>query len=196
MRPTTSAFKQEFLKKWLVGLKICSSSMNNMNIVQRKKTIKLSADVAMASARDGKTLWSRALIAKASKQDDDNNKIIVEKIFGDDKFQRVITYNNSKHSSNGSFTSKKVLRRSRSLRRKRKCMAPPSQRVLATSIAKRLVVRKKTQVLKTLVPGGESMIDDISLLEETLDYISSLRAQVDVMRRLVNASNEVSENCK
>lgn len=63
-----------------------------MNIVQRKKTIKLSADVAMASARDGKTLWSRALIAKASKQDDDNNKIIVEKILGDDKFQRVITF--------------------------------------------------------------------------------------------------------
>ncbi|XP_026410424.1 transcription factor IBH1-like 1 [Papaver somniferum] len=194
MRPTTTAFKQEFLKKWLVGLKICSSSMNNMNIVQRKKTIKLSPDVAMASARDGKTLWSRALISKASKQDDDNNKIIVEKILGDDKFQRVITYNNSKHSSNGSFTSKKVLRRSRS--RKRKCTTPPSQRVLATSIAKRLVVKKTTQVLKTLVPGGESMVDDISLLEETLDYISSLRAQVDVMRRLVNASNEVSENCK
>ncbi|KAI3852722.1 hypothetical protein MKX03_002283, partial [Papaver bracteatum] len=145
MRPTTSAFKQEFLKKWLVGLKICSSSVNNMNIVQRKKTIKLSADVAMASARDGKTLWSRALIAKASKQDDDHNKITDEKILGDDKFQRVITYNNSKHSSNGSFTNKK----------------------------------KKTQVLKTLVPGGESMVDDISLLEETLDYIFSLRAQVD-----------------
>ncbi|KAI3996588.1 hypothetical protein MKX01_009420 [Papaver californicum] len=152
----------------------------------------------MASARAGKTLWSRALIAKAAKQgdDDDNDKIIAEKILGDDKFQRVVAYNNSRLSPIGSFTSKKILGRSRRLRRKRKCMAPPSQRVLASSIAKRLEVKKKNQVLKTLVPGGESMVDDISLLEETLDYILSLRAQVDVMRRLVNASDEVSENCK
>ncbi|OVA15731.1 hypothetical protein BVC80_1829g13 [Macleaya cordata] len=195
MRPPTS-FKQEFLKKWLVGLKICGSSMKNMNFLQRKNTIKLSADVAMASARAGKTSWSRALIAKASKQDEDENKILVEKMLATNDFdyQKLsITTTKTSNSIGSHITSKKILRRSCSLRRIRKCA--PHQRVLASSIAKRIMVKKKTQVLKSLVPGGESMDDFSNLLEETLDYIFALRAQVDVMRRVVNASSQVS-NCK
>ena len=57
---------------------------------------------------------------------------------------------------------------------------------MANFIAKRLV-QKRTRKLKSLLPGGEHM-DDLSLVEETLDYIQSLRAQVEVMRCLVTAS--------
>jgi hypothetical protein len=53
------------------------------------------------------------------------------------------------------------------------------------------MVNRRTQVLKSLVPGGEFM-DDISLIEETLDYIESLRAQVDVMRTLAKATELVN----
>ncbi|KAF8407324.1 hypothetical protein HHK36_006451 [Tetracentron sinense] len=174
-----SSFKLEFLKKWALGLKICSSLAKDMSFLERKKAIKLSADVAMASARDGTTCWSRALIANASKQDD--KKIIVRTMLGSE-FKKI-----TKSSSSGSFKpekrvrSKKILRRSCAITRIRKTA---TKRVLACSIAKRLV-KKRTQVLKGIVPGGESM-DEVSLLEETLDYILSLQAQVDVMRGFAN----------
>ncbi|CAL9244005.1 unnamed protein product [Arabidopsis halleri] len=43
-------------------------------------------------------------------------------------------------------------------------------------------VRKRTELLKSLVPGGELIDDKDYLIRETLDYIVYLRAQVDVMR--------------
>ena len=73
------SLKQEFLKKWMLGLKVCDSTKQNMSILERKNAIKLSADIAMASTRNGMTCWSRALVAKASK-DNNDNKAIVEQI--------------------------------------------------------------------------------------------------------------------
>lgn len=52
-------------------------------------------------------------------------------------------------------------------------------------IARRLV-RKRTKVLRKMVPGGE-LLDDISLLHEAMDYVAHLHAQVDVLRRISNA---------
>ncbi|CAH8358711.1 unnamed protein product [Eruca vesicaria subsp. sativa] len=43
-------------------------------------------------------------------------------------------------------------------------------------------VRKRTELLKSLVPGGELIDNKDYLIRETLDYIVYLRAQVDVMR--------------
>ena len=181
MRPPSS-LKQEFLKKWIMGLQRCSSSKKNMNILERKKAIKLSADVAIASARNGTTCWSRALIANASK--DGNDKHLVEQILGPES-ERLIAKKVSTGAlvCNKRIRSKKILKRSCGIRRTRKC-AP--QVDLASSIAKWLV-RKRTQVLKSLIPGGEFM-NEVCLIEETLDYIISLRAQVDVMRSLASAS--------
>lgn len=48
-------------------------------------------------------------------------------------------------------------------------------------------------VLRKLVPGGEDM-DAVSLIRETLDYIVSLRLQVDVMRHLAAASSIPAHN--
>lgn len=183
-----SSLKQEFLKKWIEGLKRCRSSKKNMSILERKKAIKLSADVAMASARNGTTCWSRALIASASKDG-------VEQILGTPespermKMKKVIfptsgaalaTFCNNKRRMTRFRRSKKILKRSSGIRRRR-------------NIAERLV-RKRTQVLKSLIPGGESMNDEVSLMEETLDYIISLSAQVDVMRSLASVSELVNRN--
>ncbi|XVE98673.1 hypothetical protein REPUB_Repub03eG0127700 [Reevesia pubescens] len=192
MRPPSS-LKQEFLKKWIMGLQRCGTSKKNMSILERKKAIKLSADVAMASARNGTTYWSRALITNAYSKDGTDNKHLVEQILGPESSERIIK---NKVSTGGALVmcnkrirSKKILKRSCGIRRTRK-YAPKVG--LASSIAKRLV-RKRTQVLKSLIPGGEFM-NEVSLIEETLDYIISLRAQVDVMRSLASASELVNHN--
>ncbi|XP_052199913.1 transcription factor IBH1-like 1 [Diospyros lotus] len=178
-----SSLKQDFLKKWVMGLQFCGASKEQMGIFERKKAIKLSADVAMASARNARTSWSRALIANASK--DSENKALVDQILGTDS-EKII----KKASVSSLNAHKKIVLRSKKIlketRRSRRIKKMEPQMAMATSVAKRLV-KKRTQVLKRLIPGGESM-DEFSLIEETLDYIASLRAQVDVMRHLVNAS--------
>ncbi|XP_009602570.1 transcription factor IBH1-like 1 [Nicotiana tomentosiformis] len=181
--------KQEFLKKWIQGLKAYNGTKKEMSIMERKKAIKLSADVAMASTRNSKTTyWSHALIANAS--EDDNNKFIVTHILGDDDSERIKKASIMRLAmSQKSFRSKKILKKSCSISRKTKQMAPRIG--LARCMARRLV-KKRTQVLKTLVPGGEYMDNDMSLIKETLDYILSLRVQVDVMRHLANATDQLS----
>jgi len=47
-------------------------------------------------------------------------------------------------------------------------------------------VRKRTKVLRKMIPGGE-LLDEISLLQEAMDYVAHLHAQVDVLRRISNA---------
>ncbi|KAJ6731649.1 TRANSCRIPTION FACTOR IBH1-LIKE 1 [Salix purpurea] len=176
-----SSFKQQFLKKWILGLQVCGSGKQNMSILERKEAIKLSADIALASARDGRTRWSRATIANASKHDD--NKVLVQHLLESLKKSSIgLVVRENKR-----VRCKKILKWSCCVKRVRKSV---SQVVLAKSIAKRMVNRK-TRVLKSLVPGGEFM-DDICLIEETLDYIESLRAQVDVMRTLAKATELVN----
>ncbi|CAI9298225.1 unnamed protein product [Lactuca saligna] len=83
---------------------------------------------------------------------------------------------------------KKILKTSRESagKRMKKAMMGIPRSNLAIIIAKRLV-KKKTKMLKRLVPGGQSM-DEFSLIKEALDYILSLKVQVDVMRSVVNAT--------
>ncbi|GLT49625.1 hypothetical protein SLA2020_231710 [Shorea laevis] len=185
--PPPSSLKQEFLKKWMMGLHICSSSKKNMSILERKKAIKLSADIALASARNGTTCWSQAIIVNASK--DDQDKILVQHVLGRESERLMKRVSVLPLTSNKRIRSRKILRRScGSIRRRaRKSIATSPPKVVAISIAKKLI-RKRTQLLKSLVPGGKFIMDEISLIEETLDYIISLQAQVDVMRSLANAS--------
>ncbi|KAJ6914241.1 transcription factor IBH1-like 1 [Populus alba x Populus x berolinensis] len=184
MRAPSSVIKQQFLKKWIMGLQVFGSAKQNMSILERKKAIRLSADIALASTRDGRTCWSRALIANASKEDD--SKVLVQHLLAPES-ERLKKASTGLVMDNKRVRCKKILKKSCCIKRVRKG-AP--QVVLAKSIAKRMVMRR-TQVLKSLVPGGEFM-DDISLIEETLDYIVSLRAQVDVMRNLAKATEVVN----
>ncbi|XP_044463376.1 transcription factor IBH1-like 1 [Mangifera indica] len=178
---SSSSLKREFLKKWILGLQVCNSS-KNMSVFERKKAIKLSADVAMASARKGKTCWSRALIANASSNE--NGEELVKKILGSDyeKLKRNSTVSRRR------TRCRKILKRSYNRIRKAMKRSTPSRakRFDSSSVAKKMI-KKRTQVLKSLVPGGESM-DEALLIEETLDYIMSVRAQIDVMRSFANAT--------
>ncbi|XP_041021893.1 transcription factor IBH1-like 1 [Juglans microcarpa x Juglans regia] len=176
-----SLLKEEFLKRWIIGLRRCTSLKKNMNILERKKVIKLSADLAMASARNGTTSWSRALIANGTR--DNDNRILAERILGPESeilvkrvsTMPVMTCNRPK------IRSKNILKRSCSTVRRVRKTVP--RKVVANCITKRLI-QKRTHILKSLVPGGEFM-DETALMEETLDYIAYLRAQVDVMRSCI-----------
>ncbi|KAK8656828.1 hypothetical protein V6N13_098763 [Hibiscus sabdariffa] len=179
MRPHSS-LKQEFLKEWIKGLQRCS--FPKKSILERKKAIKLSADIAMASARNGTTCWSRALISSAAKDGSDNNHL-VKQILGPESDRPAVE---NKVPTRQASVCKMILKRSCRIRRRgrRKCGAGAA--AAPSSIAKHLV-RKRRQVLRSLIPGGEFM-NEICLIEETLDYITSLRVQVDVMRSLATAS--------
>ncbi|KAL2228005.1 UNVERIFIED_CONTAM: Transcription factor IBH1-like 1 [Sesamum indicum] len=182
--PNSSALmKQEFLKKWIKGLQIYSSFKKEMTIFERKKAIKLSADVAIASTRNASTHWSRALMSDVS-TDDANHaaKIVVAQISG----RKVEKYSSSKGLM--MTCSNKILRRSRVASRCRRTRGVGTS-VKARSIARK-VVKNRTRVLKSLVPGGQEM-DGVCLIKETLDYIASLRVQVDVMRHLAAAAERL-----
>ncbi|KAJ7955717.1 Transcription factor protein [Quillaja saponaria] len=184
------SIRQEFFQKWIMGLQKCRTLKKNMTILERKKAIKLSADLAMASTRNQTTRWSQALIANACTDDDNNNFTL--HILDSTQCERLRSKFCSLSSmacSRKRMRSRKILKRSRSSSSVVRVKRSVDQKVvMANSIAKRLV-KKRTSMLKSLVPGGEFMNDDMSLIEETLDYIEALRAQVDVMRCFASASS-------
>ncbi|XP_008807035.1 transcription factor IBH1-like 1 [Phoenix dactylifera] len=181
----SETFMRAFLKRMLLGLQVAGVSSESMTIQERESAIKLSADAALAGAR-GSTNWTRALIANLSKQA--RSKALLRSILGKD-YERLTK---PCHHTWKIPRSRKILRRSvRVCSRRRNALRAP-----ATSVLARVLVKKRTQVLKRLIPGGESL-DGFYLLDETLDYVVSLRVQVDLMQRLlkaVEASNLRSPN--
>lgn len=152
-----------------------------MTTLERKKAIKSSADVAIASTRNATTRWSHALISDVVSRDATTG-MLVEQMLGRKLEKRASTKLIS--------CSKKILRKSHIARRKARRIVPQS--ATASSIANKLV-KKRTRVLKSLVPGGKDL-DEISLIKETLDYIASLRVQVDVMRRFASAAEKLDHS--
>ncbi|XP_024960086.1 transcription factor IBH1-like 1 [Cynara cardunculus var. scolymus] len=191
MHTSSSNLKREFLKKWVRGLQICCSSKKEMDLQERKKKIKLCADIALASAKNATTSWSNALISEAKK--DGENAILVDNLVGPESyFEPTKTAHRTTGNCHRRVRSKKILKKSCNVgQRFKKKMGPP-RFDLATYVAKRLV-KKRTQVLKRLVPGGEAM-DEFSLIKEALDYILSLRVQVDVMRSFANATELLNQS--
>ncbi|CAK9325749.1 unnamed protein product, partial [Citrullus colocynthis] len=154
-------------------LKSTTSSNTKMNFLERKKAIKMTADHAMAAMRNGATIWSQAIIAKSMK-----GQTPLEAILN----RRMIYAKLRRKKMTTTTTLRKMGRRvGRKMARSR---SSPSK-VLASTVAKRLV-EKRTIVLRSLVPGGEFMEDDGLLIEEALDYMTFLQAQVDGMRFVAN----------
>lgn len=189
MQINIRTLKQEFLKKWIEGLEEFKYSKKNMGILERKKAIKSSADLAMATARKGTSFWSQTIIAKATQNNDQSNGVEGTQTYEDQPRLLIMKYR-EEASSNRLFNQRrKIMKRSvrRALLRKniighKRVVVPNSH-----SIAKQLV-KKRTHVLKGLIPGGKCL-DQTCLIMETLDYIVSLQAQVDVMRCLATAAH-------
>jgi hypothetical protein len=200
--PNTKAFQQGFvLKNMISSLQACcniSSSRSaggataTMSLQQRKRAIKASADIAMAaSARGGGARWPQAVLASSSSSSPSARP------------PSSPPPGKKKKNARG-VCKKKVVRRSclhhtRRRRRRDGSTAGASSSSLARTtaamattlgscreIARRLV-RKRTTVLRKMIPGGELLHDEISLLHEAVDYVAHLHAQVDALRRISNA---------
>ncbi|XP_020109649.1 uncharacterized protein LOC109725020 [Ananas comosus] len=173
-----SSFKQAFMKNMLLGLKETNASSKIMSLQERKNAIKLSADVAMAFAR-GNTTWTRAIVV-ANLAKKEQCEALFRGILGKG-YERMTRY--SSYKSFKIQRSRKILKRSHKMccvRRRNTTHRPQS---LGVDVLARRMVEKRTQVLRRLIPGGESL-DGFSLLNEALDYVIYLRAQVDLMRCL------------
>lgn len=145
---TYNMVKQEFIKKWITTLHMLDSSFEHpSNVIERKNAIRLSSDIAIAAARSGSSIWSRALISRTGNKT--TNKPVARRILRKARNRMKNRCRNLRRS--GDFTAK-------------------------------VGVKKRTELLKSLVPGGELIDDKDYLIKETLDYIVYLRAQVDVMR--------------
>ncbi|XP_051120636.1 transcription factor IBH1-like 1 [Andrographis paniculata] len=181
----SAQLRHEFLKAWIKSLKIYSNLKKNMSISHRKNAIKLSADVAIASITQkakpsaSSHRWTQSLMADAASSDDGTNRIFVEQTLG------YKLGNRKKSPTTGLMTkcSKKILRNNIRvfLGKSRKRTTPKHAK--AGSIIANKGVEKRTRLLKRLVPGGEDM-DEISLMEEALDYIALLQVQRDVLKQV------------
>lgn len=197
--PAGSALRRELLKKWLMGLQACEFSNINMTLYERKSAVKVSADIAMASTTAATFRhWRRALISDAAQN---VNKAILRRVLRHDVWR-------PKPKTDGLMKKKRVVRPVR---------APPSRRAAAHNkssiwrrcvrtavlakntcknkrklskqeMVKKLAVKEKIQVLRSLIPGGDGIADECCLMDETIDYLVSLRAQVDVMKGLADAA--------
>lgn len=183
--PNTKAFQQGFLKNMILSLQACSefcisSSASGcaamMSLQQRKCAIKSSADIAMATARGGGARWPQAVLASSSSPS-----------------RRPSKPSSSPGKKKNTRVCKKIVRRCLHTRRRSRGGTGAASSLARTrtamigsrEIARRLV-RKRTKVLRKMIPGGE-LLDEISLLHEAVDYVAHLHAQVDVLRRISNA---------
>lgn len=173
-----SSFKQAFMKNMLLGLKETNASSKIMSLQERKNAIKLSADVAMAFAR-GNMTWTRAIVV-ANLAKKEQCEALFRGILGKG-YERMTRY--SSYKSFKIQRSRKILKRSHKMCCVRRRNTTHRQQSLGVDVLARRMVEKRTQVLRRLIPGGESL-DGFSLLNEALDYVIYLRAQVDLMRCL------------
>ncbi|KAF8658590.1 hypothetical protein HU200_059051 [Digitaria exilis] len=164
------AFKRELLKNLLLGLRARTEacSFDAMGIHERKLSIKLSADVAMAAARGvagGRARWPTAIMAAAAAASSGNPRTC--------KVARS--------------RCKRVVRRcvdAKRMRRRGCCAAARSAAATTSSEVARRMVRRRTMALRKMIPGGDAAGDEAALLREAMDYVVHLRAQVDVLRRV------------
>ncbi|CAM8945817.1 unnamed protein product [Rhodiola kirilowii] len=180
--------KQEFIKKWTAALDTCCTDSNNICALEKHKVIKQTASIAMAAAKQGSTAWSRAILA-----DGHDQKTHIKTVLMGSQIPSMFNKHLCTMSSFRILGIKHKAIRRRRRRSKRTTRRSMNQNVhKASSSLAKSIVKKQTQVLKTLIPGGRAM-EECCLIEEALDYIVSLKTQVDVMKELVNAAEYIKK---
>ncbi|KAK3156161.1 hypothetical protein QOZ80_2AG0103610 [Eleusine coracana subsp. coracana] len=169
---STEVFKQGFLKNLILKLGACSTSSSGitMSLQERKRAIKSSADMAMATARGAGARWPHALLASSTSSRPPPCKEQWCKKILKRCHQRTRRRNGGTRRRNGGTCSSHA----------------KTARVSSREMARRLV-RKRTKVLRKMIPGGELLLNEATLLREAMDYVAHLHAQVDVLRRISKA---------
>lgn len=181
-------FKKEFMERLLLSLQVAGLTSKSMGLRERRDAVRLSSDVAMASARGRAAPWARALVARHAAER--RNEPLLRLIMGGDVYERAV-------SSAGAAVarSRRIVRRSQrvacSSRRKRRSLAKAaaSGGGGGGALAARRMVKGRLRLLRRLVPGGEAL-RGFSLLSETLDYVVCLKTQVELMHSLCKGSQQ------
>ncbi|KAG6481429.1 transcription factor IBH1-like 1 [Zingiber officinale] len=177
------AFKQVFLKKMLLGLRHASPIAS---LQGRKAAIHLSSNAALAVARGDRRRWTRGLLSRLARQEERGAGPFLKLLLGDDRYRKLVPQNRKITKR-----SLKLIRSRKTTAKKKTSSAENGSRGLA-----RCFLAKRMRLLKSLVPGGNSL-GGSSLMEETLDYVVFLQCQVDLMRGLVETfqfSNPRAQN--
>lgn len=177
-------FRHAILKNLLLGLRKggAASSSRGMSLHERRDAVRHAADAALADARGAAPRWSRALAAELSSQhsrrrptswDDDAHHLVVARPSGQCKSSPLC-------KTVAAGCCKKMISR-------RRLRARPKSRATARAAGAvaRVMARRRARALREMVPGGRGMVDECTLLGETLDYAVSLKAQVDAMQLLL-----------
>ncbi|KAL6629955.1 hypothetical protein ACP70R_029720 [Stipagrostis hirtigluma subsp. patula] len=159
--PGAMAFKQGFLKNLLLSLQASASSRAAASVQERKRAIKSSAEIAMATARGGGARWPQAILASSSSRPPPSRLRPVKTA------QRC----------------RKIVRRCRHRRRGDDGVGVARTEMVSSREIARKLVRKRTKILRRMIPGGE-LLDEVSLLREAMDYVAHMHAQVEVLRRI------------
>ncbi|BAF23303.1 transcription factor IBH1-like 1 [Oryza sativa Japonica Group] len=179
-------FKKAFMERLLLSLQVAGLTSKSMGLRERRDAVRLSSDVAMASARGRAAPWARALVARHAAER--RNEPLLRRIMGGDVYERAV-------SSAGAAVarSRRIVRRSQrvacSSRRKRRSLAMAAASGGGGALAARRMVKGRLRLLRRLVPGGEAL-RGFSLLSETLDYVVCLKTQVELMHSLCKGSQQ------
>jgi hypothetical protein len=174
MQGSNKQFKRAILKNLLLRLLTGGgvASRRGLSLHERKNAVRHAADAALATARGTAPRWSRSLAADLSHGPD------------------LLRPADKNTSSECRPMCRRILRRQR-----RSLLARPKSKATAKTagVLARAMARRRIRALREVVPGGRGM-DDCTLLDETLDYAVSLKAQVDAMQLLVRALQAPTKN--
>ncbi|KAF0900964.1 hypothetical protein E2562_037161 [Oryza meyeriana var. granulata] len=178
-------FKKAFMERLLLSLQVAGLTSKSMGLRERRDAVRLSSDVAMASARGRAAPWARALVARHAAEG--RNEPLLRRIMGGDGYERAAAAAGGRKEAR----SRRIVRRSQrvcSSRRKRRSLAMAAASVGGALAARRLV-KGRLRLLRRLVPGAGAL-RGFSLLSETLDYVVCLKTQVELMQSLCKGSQQ------
>ena len=179
-------FKRAFMEQLLQSLQVAGLTSKSMGLRERRDAVRLSSDVAMALARGRAAPWASALVTRHAAER--RHESLMRRILctaGYETSERAAAAG----SRPKEVRSRKIVRRSHgvcSSRRKRRSSLMAASGSSGATVARKMV-KRRLQLLRKLVPGGEAL-HGFSLLSEALDYVVCLKTQVELMQRLCKGS--------
>jgi hypothetical protein len=201
MSAESKKFRHAILKNLLLGLRkggAAASSSRGMSLHERRDAVRHAADAALADARGAAPRWSRALAAELSSQHSRRRPTS----WADDPHHHLVDVPATSARPSGQCKSsppyKTVAAGCKKMISRKRLRARPKSRATARAagaVAK-VMARRRIRALREMVPGGRGMVDECTLLGETLDYTVSLKAQVDAMQLLLRTLQAPKNPCK
>ncbi|CAN6239196.1 unnamed protein product [Urochloa humidicola] len=172
--PGSKKFRHAILRNLLLGLRKGGAASRAMCFHERRSVIRRAADAALATARGAAPRWSRSLAAELSQGRRREEPHHLPPPF------KSAPSSSSECKPPIRMVCKRMISRRRFRARPKSKATAKSAGVLAGIMA-----RKRAGALREIVPGGRGMVDECTLLGETLDYAVSLKAQVEAMQLLL-----------